>query len=214
MDWVDALKPVAGKLAIAGLPTLGNILGDLIPFPGGAIAGRMAGEWAANRIAEAMGVEKTPEAVAAAIDKATPAELQARLGATEGEAIAKWDAMARIAEAEAEDRTAQSEAINLTMRAELKAIGRWHWRHLLGYAVLYQTVVFTTLAAYLILIADIKRVEVFIALLTASVVPMGGIYALLGYVAKSNENMKIAAVTGEKPESTVAAVVKAAVKKR
>lgn len=202
MDWKD----IAGKLVQAGAPIIGGALGGPI---GGMIGGAIG-----NVVANALGVENTPEAVEKAINERDPAVVVAQLSAAEAEAQAKWPALAEIAKAEAEDRTSQSEAINLTMRAELKTIGAWHWRHLLGYAVLYQTVVFTTLAAYLILIADIKRVEVFIALLTASVVPMGGIYALLGYVAKSNENMKIAAVTGEKPPSVVSTIAKAVVKKR
>jgi hypothetical protein len=202
MDWKD----LAGTLVKAGAPIIGTAIGGPI--------GGMLGNAIGNVVANALGVENTPEAVEHAITTGDPAVVAAQLSAAEAEAQAKWPALARIAEVEAEDRTAQSEAINLTMRAELKTIGAWHWRHLLGYAVLYQTLVFTTLAAYLVLVADIKRVEVFIALLAASVVPMGGVYALLGFVAKSNENIKIAAVTGEKPPTVATTIAKAVVKKK
>ena len=45
-------------------PTIGGLLGGLIPFPGGAILGQVAGKV----LAEALGVPPTPEAVKNAIE--------------------------------------------------------------------------------------------------------------------------------------------------
>lgn len=197
MDWKD----IAGQLVRAGAPIIGGALGG--PF-GGMIGGAIG-----NVVANSLGVDSTPEAVGKAIAAGDPQVVAAQLSAAETEAQAKWPALAEIAKADAEDRSAQSEQINLTMRQELKTVGFWHWRHLLGYAVLYQTLLFTTEAGYLVLWASADKVQLFISLLGASVVPMGGIYALLGYVAKSNENMKIAAVTGERPNTVIQTVAKA-----
>lgn len=201
MDWKD----LAGSLARAGAPIIGTALGGPL---GGMIGGAIG-----NVVANALGVEPTPEAVGTAINTLPPEALTAKLSAAEAEAQAKWPALAEIAKYEAADRTAQSEAINLTMRQELKTVGFWHWRHLLGYAVLYQTLLFTTLAGYLLLMGSPDRIQLFIAMLGASVVPMGGVYALLGYVAKSNSDMKIAAVTGEAPPSITKTIAKAVAKR-
>lgn len=197
MDWRD----LAGQLARLGAPVIGTALGGPL---GGMIGGAIG-----NVVANSLGVEPTPEAVDKALRNTPPEVLTAQLSAAEAEAQARWPALAKIAEVEAADRTAQSEAINATMREELQKVGFWHWRHQLGYAVLYQCVGFTTLAGYLVLKADVKTMELFIQLITASVVPMTGIFALLGYVAKSNSDMKIAAVTGQAPEPLTKTIAKA-----
>lgn len=197
MDWKD----IAGKLARAGAPVIGGALGGPL--------GGMIGAAIGNVVADALGVESTPDAVDAAISKGDPQIVASQLSAAESEAQAKWPALAEIAKAEADDRSAQARAINQTMREELKQVSWFHWRHLLGYAVLYQVIMFTTLATYLLLRGEPMMVEKFIQLMTASVVPMGGVYALLGYVAKNTSDMKIAAVTGEKPEGAVKTIAKA-----
>ncbi len=197
MDW----KELGGQLIRAGAPLIGGaILGPL----GGTVGGLVG-----NVLADALGVDPTPEAVSKAITEGDPAVIAQKLS----DADAKWTALAEIAKAEAEDRSAQARAINLTMREELKQVSWFHWRHLLGYAVLYQVIMFTTMAMYLLLRGEPMMVEKFIQLMTASVVPMGGVYALLGYVAKNTSDMKIAAVTGEKPEGMVKTIAKAVTKR-
>ncbi len=74
MDWGS----VSGLVAQAA-PTIGGLLGGLIPFPGGAILGEMAGKV----LAEALGVPPTPQAVAAAIQTGDPAVIQAKLSEAE-----------------------------------------------------------------------------------------------------------------------------------
>lgn len=75
MDW-SALAPLVASAA----PTIGSLLGGLIPFPGGAILGQVAGKV----LAEALGVPATPEAVNTAITTGDPTVIQAQL--TEAEA--------------------------------------------------------------------------------------------------------------------------------
>ena len=74
MDW-SALTPLVAKAA----PTIGGLLGGLIPFPGGAILGQVAGKV----LAEALGVPPTPDAVQNAIVNGDPATVQAKLSEAE-----------------------------------------------------------------------------------------------------------------------------------
>jgi hypothetical protein len=75
MDW-SALTPLVANAA----PTIGSLLGGLIPFPGGAILGQVAGKV----LAEALGVPPTAEAINTAITTGDPAVITAKL--TEAEA--------------------------------------------------------------------------------------------------------------------------------
>lgn len=70
MDW-SAVGALVGPMA----PTIGGLLGGLIPFPGGAILGKVAGQV----VAEALGVAPTPTAVANAIQTGDPAAIQAAM---------------------------------------------------------------------------------------------------------------------------------------
>jgi hypothetical protein len=74
MDW-SALTPLLANAA----PTIGGLLGGLIPFPGGAILGQVAGKV----VAEALGVPPTPEAVKNAIETGEPEVVQAQLSEAE-----------------------------------------------------------------------------------------------------------------------------------
>jgi hypothetical protein len=74
MDW-----SVIGGLVGQAAPTIGSLLGGLIPFPGGAILGQVAGKI----VAEALGVPPTPEAVHTAITTGDPATVNAALAAAD-----------------------------------------------------------------------------------------------------------------------------------
>lgn len=74
MDW-SALTPLLANAA----PTIGSLLGGLIPFPGGAILGQVAGKV----VAEALGVPPTPEAVKNAIETGDAHIVNARLSEAE-----------------------------------------------------------------------------------------------------------------------------------
>jgi hypothetical protein len=80
MDW-SAVGAIVGPMA----PTIGGLLGGLIPFPGGSILGKVAGQV----VAEALGVPPTPTAVANAIQTGDPATVQAAL--TEAEVRMKTE---------------------------------------------------------------------------------------------------------------------------
>ncbi len=82
MDW-SALVPLVAGAA----PTIGSLLGGLIPFPGGAILGQVAGKV----LAEALGVPPTPEAVNAAITTGDPAAVNAALSEAEAKIQAEVD---------------------------------------------------------------------------------------------------------------------------
>lgn len=207
MDW----KAVA-SLAAPFAPTVGKILGGFIPFPGGALLG----EWAGNALASALGVPATPEAVGGAI-QADPAGAAAKLQAVENEAAARWDAMARIAEAEAEDRTAQSQAINETIRTEIATgMSWWHWRHAIGYVYLLWFLIPIPAFIRLTMTYNAEAVAQLTALIGACVPLYGFMSAVLGYVAQDTTKLKTAAITGEHPPSmtdNVAKAVKAVVGK-
>lgn len=128
MDWKD----IGAKVATLA-PQLGQILGDALPIPFGGSLGRWAGEY----LADQLGVAPTPEAVSAALDTKSPAVVAAALSKTEGEAVARWNAMAEMAKAQAEVGKAQVEAVNETIRAETSAkvaegdgwLGKWRGIH-------------------------------------------------------------------------------------
>jgi hypothetical protein len=70
MNW-SSIAPMVAPFA----PTIGGLLGGLIPFPGGAILGKMAG----GMVAEALGVPPTPEAVKEAIETRDPVVVHGQL---------------------------------------------------------------------------------------------------------------------------------------
>jgi len=82
MDW-SAVGALVGQAA----PTIGGLLGGLVPFPGGAILGQVAGKV----LAEALGVPPTPAAVAAAVQTGDPATVQAALTEAEAKMNAEVD---------------------------------------------------------------------------------------------------------------------------
>jgi len=141
MNWQD----IAGPLASIGAPTLGKILGGLIPIPGGAILG----EWAGNAVAEALNVPATPESVSKAI-AADPVAAAHAVAKVEAEASAKWQAQADIAKAQAEVGKAQVEQVNETIRAEAsKPDGWWgNWRTVLAYELAVECPVWAGLIVY------------------------------------------------------------------
>jgi hypothetical protein len=101
MDW-SALTPLLANAA----PTIGGILGGLIPFPGGAILGTVAGKV----LAEALGVPPTPEAVKTAIVTGDPERVNAALA----DAEAKMNAEVERHKADLAD-VADARATNLAL---------------------------------------------------------------------------------------------------
>lgn len=98
MDIAATLGDLAGKLAKAGAPLLGGIIGTAIGGPAGAaIGGTLAGK-AVDALAEAFKVPPTPEAVASAIEASpNPAAVLAPIEAAAPEMIRLWEIEARRA---------------------------------------------------------------------------------------------------------------------
>jgi hypothetical protein len=206
MDWKDI-----GGLVAPFAPTIGKVIGGLIPFPGAGLGGELLGKLIANQF----GVQETPEAVDNAIRNSPRDVVAEKLAAAEAEAQAKWPALAEIAKAEAADRTAQSQAINETIRTEAASgVSWWHWRHLIGYLVILyglQQIGMIWLAALspkTITPADAAL------LFNATAIFTGGLYALLGYIAQDNTKLRETAITGERaPSLSVGDTVRAMVAK-
>lgn len=204
MDW-KAVGAAAGPLLTQMAPTIGSMIGGLIPIPGGSLIGQEAGTLLAN----AFGVAPTPEAVNAAI-QGTPADIAAqKIQAAEAEAVAKWPALAQIAQAKFQANASESDSINQTMRAEL-AGGQswWSWRNLYGYSVGIEA----TATSWVILYALVWDKTIFAAVSQSFGFFMswyGMRFGLLGYIHNGSSNEKIAAVTGQQPESTIGKLIKA-----
>lgn len=98
MNWKD----LGGQLIKAGAPIIGTAIGG----PVGGVIGSGLGTILAN----ALGVEDTPEAVSTAIQNTPPDQLQAKLAAAESEAAAKWPALAEIVKAQETGKTERFEA--------------------------------------------------------------------------------------------------------
>lgn len=107
MDWKDV-----GKVIAPLAPTLGGILGGLIPFPGGALVGTALG----NIIARQFGVEPTPQAVSDAIAR-MPHEL----------ALAKLQAATEQARIEVEGFAKSEREYFETLRVAIPETGK-SWR--------------------------------------------------------------------------------------
>lgn len=107
MDWRD----IAGDLIKAGAP----IIGAAISGPFGGMAGNLIGKV----LADALGVDPTPQAINDAIKSMPADDLQAKLA----DADAKWSSLSAQVQAEAQLAQAQVTAMGETMRAELD-VGR------------------------------------------------------------------------------------------
>lgn len=205
MDW----KSVAGSLMHSAAPTIGSILGGLIPFPGGSLMGEELGKI----VAAQFGVDPTPEAVNAAIQSAPSDVATQKLQAAESEALAKWPALAQIAQAEAGDRTAQSQAINATMQAEVAKGQPWYaWRNLWGYSVTIECSLVGLEIIYELHTGDFKAVNAFMSLTGFFLSWYGMRIGVLGYIFRGASNEKIAAVTGENP-GMIGQIIKAVTKR-
>src|SRR5262245_66449650 len=102
MDWND-LGRVVGPILAQNAPTIGGVLGGLIPIPGGSLIGSTMG----SILADQFGVPNTPNDVAKAI--VSDPDAAAKITAAETAAAAKWPALAEIAKANAASNAAQAD---------------------------------------------------------------------------------------------------------
>lgn len=202
MDWNDFGKFV-GPILTQNAPTIGGILGGLIPIPGGSLIGQEAGQLLAN----AFGTPNDPSAIATAI-QADP-NAAAKITAAETEAAAKWPALAQMAQAQFQSNSAQAETINATMQAELaKGLPWWAWRNLYGYSVALEA----TATSWVILYALIFQPDIFKNVVNSFQFFLswyGMRFGLLGYIHNQITTEKVAAATGQSPDGIVKSIVKA-----
>lgn len=202
MDW-NAFAKTVGPILINNAPTIGGVLGGLIPIPMGSTIGSEAGQILAN----AFGTSNDPTAIANAIQNDPNAA--ARITAAETEAAAKWPALAQMAQAMFQSNAAEADSINQTMRAEL-ARGQpwWAWRNLYGYSITYEVMVVSNIVFYAIVFKPeiLKAVQesysFFLSWYTLR-------FGLLGYLHNQATQEKVAAATGQPPEGVVKSIVKA-----
>lgn len=198
MDWKEI-----GKLIAPMAPTIGGVLGDLVPIPLGGIVGRGIGQI----LADTLGVENTPEAVGAAIQNDPNAA--AKIAAAESEAAVKWPAIAESMKAYYAGNSAQSKEINTTIRQEVaKGQPWWAWRNLYGYSVAIEC----TATSWVIIYSLVFDPSIF-ANVSSSFSFFLSWYALrmglLGYIHNQATNEKIAAATGQQPAGIVASAIRA-----
>lgn len=197
-DWV-----AIGKMIAPLAPTIGGIVGGLLPLPAGGLIGKQAGQI----LADALGVDNDPGAIATAITNDPDAAN--KLAAAESEAASRWQGLAQIASAMYAGNTAQATEINATMRAEL-ATGQkwWAWRNLYGYSVGIEATATSWVVIYSLIFdpSIFKNVSdslsFFLSWYTLR-------FGLLGYIHNQSTQEKVAAVTGQTPDGVVKSVVKA-----
>ncbi len=117
MDWLSVAKVIA-PLA----PTLGSVLGGLIPFPGGSLIGQTIG----NVIARQLGVEATPQAVNDALARMTHEEKLAALQAATERARIEVQGFVEAERQYFETMRAALAETGQTMREEIRPENR-HW---------------------------------------------------------------------------------------
>jgi hypothetical protein len=213
MNWKD----LAGPLIAAGFPALGRVIGSTLPFPGGETIGASLGTWAGNRIAIALGVEPTPEAVAEAIERSTPGQLQENLAGPESEAVAKYKAAAAIAEAQAEVGKAQVEAVNEAIIAEKREdaaggdgwLGKWRGIH--AWELTIECPFFAGAFLYCVVTGKSESINALITLQGLIMAYFAARFGVLGVHVWQGSNERQVALTGV--PATVAKAVAKAVKR-
>lgn len=203
MDWKD----LAGTLVKAGAPIIGTALGGPL---GGTLGGVLG-----SVVASALGTDATPEAVNNAIVNGDVSAVNTALMKADTEAAAKWDAIARIAESQAEADKSNIEQVNETIRSEnASGVSWWHWRHMIGYMVLIWFAIPIPAFVRLTFQYDSGAAAQLTAMITACIPLYGFMAGLLGYVAQDTTKLKSVAMTGEHPQGAIASIVKAVVKKK
>ncbi len=189
MDWKDIAGPVI-KLG-------GGVIGGMLGMPGlGATAGGL--------IADALGVDRTPEAVNDAL-KNPSSEVVDAIRHANAEAEKEW----------AKFYTAQVKEVGQTMRAELAAGVSWyHWRHLLGYVVMLWAVAILPVAVRDLWIGNAAGIDLGIKLASALTTYFLALCGLLGYVAMDTTRRTTAAASGSEVNTMLGSLLGAITKKK
>lgn len=203
MDWGQLGKAV-GPILAQNAPTIGGVLGGLIPIPGGSLIGSAMG----NILASQFGTPPDdPGALAHAI--VNDPNAAAKITAAETEAQARWPALAEIAKANAASNAAQAVEINATMRAETaKGLPWYAWRNLYGYSVAMECSLVSLILCYAIVFDPLifKRASDSLSFFLSW---YGLRMGLLGYIHNQSTQEKVAAVTGQAAPGLVGNIIKA-----
>lgn len=196
-----ALKRLAGQLIAAGAPTLGQLIGDLLPLP---IPGKSSLiTWALQQAAAQLGAAaETPEAISAAIE-ATPAATAAeRLAPVESAISAEVERIRAQAEVA---KTALAE-VNASIRAEAATRDGWWgtWRTILAYELALECPAWAALMMWAIVAGRIADLVAAASILT---VWWGARFGVLGVHVWTGSNERQTAITGQPIPGVVGAVV-------
>lgn len=196
-----ALKRLAGQLIAAGAPTLGQIIGDLLPLP---IPGKSnLVTWALRQAAAQLGAsDETPEAISASITAAHPDEVAERLQPVEAAASAEVE---RI-RAEADVAKVQLAEVNATIRAEAATRDGWWgtWRTILAYELALECPAW---AALMMTLIALGRVADLVAAASVLTVWWGARFGVLGVHVWTGSNERQTAITGQPIPGVVGAVI-------
>lgn len=202
------LKKLAGQLIGAGAPTLGQLIGGLVPLP---IPGKSSlVTWALRQAAAQLGAEsETPEAVSAAIEATHPDEVAERLQPVEAAVSAEVE---RI-RAEAEVAKTQIAEVNTTIRAEAATRDGWWgtWRTILAYELALECPAWAALMMSLIALG---RVADLVAAASVLTVWWGARFGVLGVHVWTGSTERRTAITGQPIPGVVGAVIDALKAKR
>ncbi len=178
MNWASI-----GKLVAGFAPVLGTLLGG----PLGGILGTALGG-----ILGLSGSSLTPDNVAAIIQKGGDVVI-AQIQAYEQQVAAEYGYLTAGVQADA----TQGQAINETIRAEIAGgVSWWHWRNLLGYAVLSQVSAPMPLLIWFLYRGDSRGVGEIATLLTNFSSYFFLEVGLLGYVAADTTRRITTAIVG------------------
>lgn len=166
---IDAGAPILGKAL--GMPQLAGPASDLLKTALGLGPGAGPSE-----VLQQM--ERNPGAI-------EQAEEQARTN--------QWDAIV----AEEETRRLQSTHIHEQIMSEMGKVGFWHWRHQLGYAILFY--IYVAIVGMLFVILGKFTVIDYAALMSATTMWSLGAFALVGFIARDTTQRTTTAVTGVPP---------------
>jgi hypothetical protein len=222
MDW-SILAPSLEKFGVPILKTAITMGVGTIPIVGG-ILGPIAADAVGGMLASAFGTDATPAAVNVAIAAAPPDVAAAKLAQVNAEAVAKWPALAAMAEADAKVDIADIQANKDVMVAQIASAdmipeGGWKtflvianaiWRPLFALEFLVECayLFFGGVTGILHAIAaqqysDIDQITKLMPLVTLLLLPyLAARFGILGYHMKLRTNEKEMAAnvaTGEAP---------------
>lgn len=132
MNWSDLAPLVAGLAPTLG-KMLGGAVGTAVAGPFGTGIGSMLGSQAGDILAKALGVPATPEAVHDALTGPDQTRVVAAVQDAEQAAVAQWQALTAMVQAEADVAKVATHETGETMRSELElgALATGHLRDII-----------------------------------------------------------------------------------